>query len=133
MTTPPDDTPVKWNFPPIKRGDTFPAREVLRIEDDETGDPVPITAARLEIRTTSGVLVHRFATDDAPPTMEIIGAGNNGVMIQAVDESETATWPLGNHVYDLEVWTELFGKKTMTEGIIPCRADVTQNTPLIAP
>lgn len=121
------DTPIAtYKIPNLKRGDTFLARNIATLT--QAAVAVPIYRARMELRTSGGELIYRWATDDAEPTATITGDDLNTVTLHAVEDDETVNWPLGNHVYDLEVWLEPdTSKMTILEGTMEVKKDTTTN------
>ncbi len=119
----------KYDFKRFVRGETFRGRQIAKTTDPVTGDPIPIAAARMEIRTTAGALVHRWSSEDPTPNAEIIGEHNNAVLLYPVEKSVTSQWPLGNLQYDLEVdFSADNAAKTLLAGIIPVIANITANS-----
>lgn len=112
--------------PAIKQGDTYFSRVIARLTN--LGLPVRIYRARMELRTATGELIYRWATDDETPKAQITGDDLNEVTLLAVSEAETVSWPIGNHVFDVEVWLEEEGSKiTILEGTQEVKKGVTQN------
>lgn len=113
-----------YDFKPLRRGDTFPARAIATVEQP-AGTPKAIASARMEVRTKGkGVLVHTW--DSTAATITITGAGSNTVTLGAVEPAITEAFPPGEHEYDLEVIWAAGGKKTILGGKFPVSADVTR-------
>lgn len=83
-----------------KRGDTFSQEIVRRI----AGAPVNLTGfiAAAQLRTQAGLLVFTFA-----PTLEPL----DGRVLLSALPAETALWPVGRLLFDVE-YIEPGGRKT---------------------
>ena len=117
-----------YDFPPIKRGDTFSSKVIAVLTNTDTAAPVAIASARLQVRhRNSGMIVQEWATEDA--TMTISGAGSNTLTMAKVDPAVTAEWPPGTHDYDLEITLDDADdtKFTAPEGTFEITADVTRD------
>lgn len=96
-------TPIR-----LKRGDSF-SNEVQLVDDDGS-TPIPITGWTVasQMRTRGGVLVHAFAVD--------MTDADEGIVILTATPAETATWPLGIILLDVE-FIEPGGFKRSTENV----------------
>ena len=117
-----------YNFPAIKRGDTFAEKVIAVLTDTDTDAPIAIDSARLQVRQRhSGRVVHEWSTAD--DTMTISGAGSNTLTMAKVDPADTAKWQPGAHEYDLEITLDDADETTFTapEGSFEITADVTRD------
>lgn len=118
--------PGKYNLPPIRRGDTYPARAIATITDQATGDPIELTDARLQIRhKDTGVIIHEWSV--TLTTITLNGATvNNVVNLDALANTTTQGFSTGNgHKYDLEVTTASGKVWTVLEGTVNIVEDVS--------
>jgi len=114
-----------YNFPLMRRGDTFRARNIARFTQNAA--PLEITAALLQVRERGRKsLVHEWSTESLVPTITITGAGLNTVTLGEVGVAITKTWPPGSHVYDLEVtFASDDASLTLISGDFPITADTS--------
>jgi hypothetical protein len=120
--------PNTYDFPAHKRGDTFSSKIIAVLTDTDSGDPIGITSARLQVRAlATGRIIHEWST--AAGTMTISGAGSNTLTMGKVEPAVTALWQPGEHSYDLEITLDDAGATTFTapEGIFTVSADVTRD------
>lgn len=114
-----------YNFPTHKRGDTFVARTIAVLTDTDTGDPVGVSGALLQVRKKlTGAVVHEWST--AEGTIIVSGAGSNRITMEEVSAAVTATWATGSHAYDLEITLENGITITAPEGDFTITADVSR-------
>lgn len=122
-----DDNIGIYNFPTFKRGDTFRARDFATYTSSVDGTALAINSALMQIRTKAGVIVHTWTTQGDAPNATITGAGYNVVTLGRVEKSVTQNWPVGDHVYDLEVeFTTDTAAETKLGGLFPVSADVSR-------
>lgn len=112
----------RYNFLPMRRGDTFLARTMAQFEQP-LGTPKGVASARMEVRTKAGVVIHTW--DTAVGSITISGAGSHIVALGAVAEAVTELWTGGDHVYDFEVVWAAGGKRTVMAGQFPIVIDTT--------
>jgi hypothetical protein len=112
--------PGTKNIPAMVRGDTFQSRIIATLTEDEV--PVVVTRARLQIRTRrDNTLIYEWNTDT---TANASISGTNAITLNAVLPAVTETWLTGNHPYELEVDTTLYGTITLLSGTIEIRKDI---------
>ena len=120
--------PNTYDFPAHKRGDTFSSKVIAVLTDTDSGDPIGITSARLQVRAlATGRIIHEWST--AAATMTISGAGSNTLTMGKVEPAVTALWQTGRHSYDLEITLDDADATTFTapEGTFTVSADVTRD------
>ena len=117
-------TPGIYDFPTLKRGDTF--KERLFVEVARDGVLLLVTAARMQVRdVVNQKVLLEWSTEG-----ESISLSGDPVPY-AVTLSEkapdvTASLPPGIHVYDLEVTLDGLGVVTVLEGKFPVSADISR-------
>jgi hypothetical protein len=124
-----ENSPGKYDFPPLTRGDTFRPRVIATLTQD--GDPLALTFARLQIRSRKNkdLILHEWITSGASPNATITGAGDNSVTLGGVTKEETAAWLAGNYIYDLEVtFASDDANLTILAGEFPVKIDVSHNS-----
>jgi len=119
-------TPGTYNFPAMRRGDTFRGRDIASLTQDSV--PLAITSARLQVRLRgSGTLLHEWRTTGAAPNAAITGASSNTVRLYAVAPAVTELWVPGDHEYDLEVvFASDSATLTILAGKFPVKSDTTR-------
>jgi hypothetical protein len=118
--------PGSYNLPDIRRGDTWPSRAIATITDS-AGDPVEITAARLQIRDKKDdTQIYEWSTTGG--TITLSGdTVDNVVTLDALSAVTTAGFEVGNkHNYDLEVTTGSGKTWTLLAGTVDIVEDVTR-------
>lgn len=114
-----------YNFPVMRRGDGFGARDFATIEQP-AGTPLAISAARMQVRDSAGVLLLEWTSAD--DSITITGAGDNVVTLAQKDGATMAALPAGRHDYDLEVILSASGLPlTPLGGKFPITADITRD------
>lgn len=116
-----------YDFPAIKRGDTFSEKVIAVLTETDTGDPVAVAGALLQVRQRrSGAIVHEWST--AKGSIAISGAGNNTLTMAMVQPATTAKWPPGVHDYDLQITLADADSTVFTapEGTFTVTADVSR-------
>jgi hypothetical protein len=115
-------TPGRYDFKPMKRGDTF--RERLFVRLSKAGQPLEITAARMHVRTTLNQRL--LAWDTADDSITLSGETvNNAVTLKEKGAGIMAKLPEGVHRYDLEVTLTNGVVRTYLEGAFPITHDAT--------
>lgn len=119
--------PGKYNLPEIRRGDTYPSRNIATVTDKATGDPIAISSARLQIRDEiSNLVIYEWSTTLG--NMTITGAGNNIVTLGALAIGDTEGFTTGpRHKYDLEITTSDSKTWTILEGRVEIVEDITRD------
>lgn len=114
-----------YNFPLMRRGDTFRGRNIAKFSQDD--DALEISAALLQVRTRGrNALVYEWTTEGDTPNAEITGTDSDTVTLYPVSEEITKTWPPGDHVYDLQVTFAVDSAAlTMLKGVFPVSADTS--------
>ena len=121
------DTAATWDFPTFTVGDTFLARDIATLTQNAA--PLTVYKAVMELRKKNNDLIYRWATHDSPVTATITGVSSNTVTLSKVEEAVTALWPVGVHVYDLEIWLDTNTDKiTILKGEMRIERGVTSNT-----
>jgi len=120
--------PGLYNFPAMRRGDTFRARDLATLTQD--GVALALTSARLQVRPQhGGEALLEWDTDADTPTASITGAGSNIVRLSAKTAAEMQMIAPGTHEYDLEVVFASDGAKlTILAGRFPVTPDITRTT-----
>jgi hypothetical protein len=118
--------PDTYNFPAMRRGDTFRGRNIATLTQD--GVALGLTSARLQVRLRgSGTVLHEWSTTGASPNATITGASSNTVTLAAVAPAATELWVPGDHEYDLEVvFASDSATLTIFAGKFPVKADITR-------
>jgi hypothetical protein len=92
---------------------------------DPEGTPVPLDAARLQIRTRdAGALVREWSTGSGSITLS--GAGPHTVTLGALSAGVTGQLRAGVHDYDLEVVTTAGEVWTVLEGTVTITGSITR-------
>lgn len=119
-------TPGNYDFAPRRRGDTFRPHSFTLTTGGESPEPISVSAARLQVRTSTGRLVQEWTSAGDEPTLTIDGGDAANVLTMTeVSAAITATWCPGVHAYDLEVTTN--GKvRTILAGTFQIDADTTR-------
>ena len=118
----------RYDFTPMRRGDSFPEREIAKTEQP-AGTPKAIASARMEVRSSQGDLVHFWDSEADPATITIGGAGNNSVVLAEVGPAVTSGFVPGEHNFDLEVFWVSGGNRTIVAGKFPVIIDITLPRP----
>jgi hypothetical protein len=119
-----------YDFPAIRRGDTWPGRIIAILTDTDTGDPVTIASARMQVRAAGNRgIIHEWTTAGDAPNLTISGDGSNTLTAATVAPAVTESWPVGVHVYDLELTLgdSAATRITVPDGRFPIAADVTRD------
>lgn len=113
-----------YNLPDIRRGDTWPARDIATITNS-AGAPIAIASARMQIRDKkNNDTIHSWES----PADGITITGNV-ITIAKIEASESELFTVGNqHIYDLEVTTSGGDVWTILEGKVNIISDVTNDT-----
>lgn len=108
------DYPARLQVPNMKRGDTY---QPIRMHNIIIGgEPAVITGVRSQLRTAQGMrLVHEFETDFT----------GNSIMLKAIHYDDTAQFPVGKCVMDIELTVEGLGRITIAEAELTITRDVT--------
>ncbi|MFU8893998.1 MAG: hypothetical protein ACNA8L_10255 [Luteolibacter sp.] len=118
----------KFDLKSIRPGDTFPARIIARLTAEETGDPIPVTFAAMQLRTIgTNQIIHEWRTDGDAPNASIVGEGN-AVMLHEVSHLLTIQWPIGRLVYDLLVDLPGIERFRLLYGQLSISRDITRET-----
>lgn len=120
--------PGTYHLPDFVRGDSFAAFEIATLTEPGSGDPIPVSSARLKVRRRRPHFTELIAWDTAasPATITITGAGSNVVTLAARAPAVTALLIPGIHDYDLEVTLTATGEKlTLLAGSWTILPDVT--------
>ena len=120
--------PGLYNFPAMRRGDTFRARDIATLTQDSV--PLALTSARMQVREKNGgAVLLEWDTAATVPTAEITGADSNVVRLLVKDAAAMQAVAPGKHEYDLEVVFASDGAKlTILAGEFPVTPDVTRTT-----
>ena len=102
--------PATYNYEKNVRGDTIGSRTVTVVIDS---NPASISSARMQIRTDSGDLIHDASVSIAA----------NVVTINSIDGATTATFPVDNLKYDLELTLSGGIIRTYLQGDVPIIQD----------
>lgn len=117
--------PGRFDFEPMTRGDSFPERAIAELS--RAGVPLEVVAARMQVRAAgkAGAVLLEWST--AAASITLVGATvPNTVTLGARTDTEMATLPPGEHVYDLEV-TVADGTMTLLVGTFPIVADISHD------
>ena len=99
--------PLRWDWPPVTVGDTYPAAIITETEADTT-----LTRVRIKIKDADGTLKLTLDSNTTGVTINTATAGAWSFTIGEISATDTATLTAGFHYYDLEVTS---GGKVRTE------------------
>lgn len=92
-----DLTPLKWNWPPVTQGDTYPACQIA-----ETDSDTDLARVRVKVADVDGVTVLTLDSDTAGVTITTATAGAWDFQIDAIPAATTTSLQSGIYSYDLE-------------------------------
>lgn len=120
--------PGSYDFPSMRRGDTFRARDIATLTQNSL--PLAVTSARMQVRAKNGgAVLLEWDTAATVPTAEITGTDDNVVRLHTKDAAAMQLIPPGQHEYDLEVVFASDGAKlTILAGKFPVTPDTTRNS-----
>lgn len=108
--------PGSYDLPKISRGDTFPSFAIATLTDFDSGAPIPVSSATLQVRTRPGAgrpggqLLMEWST--AAGSITLSGASHI-VTLGGKSASVMAGMLAGTHDFDLEV-VLVAGNQTLT-------------------
>lgn len=107
--------PGSYDLPKISRGDTFPSFAIATLTDFDSGAPIPVSSATLQVRTRPGAgpsdqLLMEWST--AAGSITLSGASHI-VTLGEKSKSIMAGMLTGTHDFDLEV-VLVAGNQTLT-------------------
>lgn len=92
----------------------------------DNGDPVAITSARMQLRTSARQLVYEWSTATENLLLTGDAATLNRLTLEEVGPSVTNNWPIGAHNFDLEVTFDTGEVGTVLAGSITVAPDITR-------
>lgn len=115
-------TPGTYIIPAMLQGKTFQSRIIATLTEDEV--PVVVTRALLQVRNRrDNTLIYEWDTDG---TANASISGTNAITLDAVEPVETTTWLTGNHPWELEVDTTLYGTIPLLAGTFEIQESTIQ-------
>ena len=92
-----DLTPLKWNWPAVIQGDTYPATQIT-----ESASDTDLARVRVKVADVDGVTAITLDSDTTGVTITTATAGAWDFQIDAIQSATTTSLPAGIYSYDLE-------------------------------